>query len=110
MKKILFVLLLVFSTNTLADGMFGSIIIIPDIIITPRYGYNHQYSPLYVSRQPDYYTQQPVYVAPPQPVYVIPPQQVYVPPQQIYYQGAPVYRQPAQEYYQDLELRRRYGD
>ena len=95
MKKFLVVLLLVFSNNTLADGMFGSIII-PDIIITPSYGYYHQYSPLYFSRQPDYYY-------PPQPVYVIPPQPGY-------YRQAPVYVQPAQEYYENLELRRRYGN
>ena len=118
MKKILVVLLLVFSTNTKADddwiaplvgGLVGGIVI-GEVIVTPRYGYNHQYSPLYFPMQPDYYTPQPVYVAPPQPVYVVPPEQVYAPPQQIYYNGAPVYRQPAQEYYRDLELRRRYGE
>ena len=109
MKKFLIVSLLVFSTNTLAVGVFGNIIL-PDIVITPRYGYNHQYSPLYFSREPDYYSPQIVYVAPPQPVYVLPPQPAYVPPPTVYYNQAPVYVQPAQEYYENLELRRRYGD
>jgi hypothetical protein len=90
MKKFLVLLFLVFSFNAQANswivpligGLVGGIIV-GEVIASPIYGYS------------------------PQPYY---PPVYYLPPQPIYYQHQPVYVQPMNEYYRDLEVRRRYGN